>query len=613
MLSDKFQSLDAVVVLAYLGVTFLVGIYAHRIWRADHQSDEEYYLAGRRVPAWVNGISYAATAINADVAPLYCGMAAVIGLPVAWFYLSRFGLAWLLVAMLFAVRWRQLKIRTGPEFYALRFGGRGAKFTRIYTAIFTVAINIIPWIGAGLLGTHLILAPILDVKAKVVSLAVVAPLVAVYVWVSGYAGVLATDVFQAFVIVAASIALLVAVLVNAGGPTGLSELIAAAHPQEYHEILSAVPVRGHEIMGPLLVLAWLIVPTIGRGGSVDVDGQRIFSCPTPREAAKVTIWGQAAMFVILLLMTLPVLGVLAKYPQLYHATRTQREQAYGLMLSEYLPHGVLGLAMAGVLASVMSTISGLLNYGSQTIVNDVLRQIFVGAKVLDPERAGSVWVGRAVVLVLLACGIGVMFASDSLFRIAVVISGMFASSAAFYWAQWWWWRINFWSWVAAMIGGPIVYFSLGWLLPFWPWWQQQLMASEVSADAMTMLQAIMSIALTTGFWIVVTLLTPPEDPATLAQFYLQGRPMGAWNPVRRRLLDSGVPVPVLPRGLLAGGVVAAMVGATSISLMVLGLSQLYVGGFVVGLTFLAAACVGGVVFYFLFNWQMLRLQADRDA
>ncbi|MFO0791371.1 MAG: hypothetical protein U0805_18070 [Pirellulales bacterium] len=610
MPTHPFHTLDAVVVVVYLGITFIVGVLAHRFWRSSPASDEEYYLAGRRVPAWVNGISYAATAINADVAPLYCGLAAVIGLPVAWYYLSRFSLAWLIVAMLFAARWRQLGIRTGPEFYALRFGGRGARFVRVYTALFTVAINIIPWIGAGLLGTHKILAPVMGYELKDRTLLFVAPLVAIYVWVSGYAGVLATDVFQAFVIIAASLVLMVEVVVVAGGPTGLTQQILSAHPQEYSEILSATPVRGHEIMGPLLVLAWLVIPTIGRGGSVDVDGQRILSCPTPREAAKVTIWGQVAMFAILLLMTLPVLGILARHPELYHASRGQREQVYGIMLAEYLPHGLLGLALAGVLASVMSTISGLLSYGSQTLVNDVLRQVFVNSRALDPERASSVWIGRIVVLVVLALGVCVMYSTDSLFGIAVFISGMFGASAAFYWAQWWWWRINLWSWVAAMVGGPTVYIILGRLLPHWPWWQAQLAANEANIDAMTMFQAIMAMSLTTCLWVIVTLVTPPEDSDTLERFYTTARPMGAWAPVRRRIIEAGRPVPNLPSGLFLGGLATAILGTVSIAATILGLSQLYVGAYLLAATLLIVAIVGGLVFRTAFNWHMHRLEAD---
>jgi SSS family solute:Na+ symporter len=610
---------DFLVIAVYLAATLVIGLWAHRLWRSGPEDEESYYLAGRRVPALMNGVSYAATAINADVAPLYCGMAAVIGLPVAWFYLSRFGLAWMIVAMLFAARWRQLNIRTGPEFYALRFGGRGARFVRIYTALFAVAVSMVPWIGAGLLGTHKIMQPVLGVESKWATLACVVPLVAGYVWVSGFAGVLITDVFQSAVIVVASAALLIAVLVNVSGPTELAEAIKTAHPAEHGEILSTLPVPGHEILGPMLVLAWLIVPTIGRGGSVDLDGQRIFSCRTAREAAKVTIWGQLAMFVMLLLITLPVLGMLAKHPDLYHATRGNREQVYGLMLVEYLPPGVLGLVVAGALASVMSTISGYLNYGSQTVVNDVLRQIFPNAAILDPRHPRVLWVGRVITLVILLAGVWVMYASDSLFRIAMVISGMFAASAAYYWAQWWWWRANLASWVAAMVGGPAIYFLLDRLLPQLAWWNAQLAAGEAAIDAMAMLHAMIAIVLTTMLWVVVALVTKPESQDTLTSFYRRARPLGWWEPVRRMIAAEALdqssasatpPLLVEPRFLLLGGLGVAVVGAAWIAAGVLGVSQLTVGNWTVAAGLLIAAAAGGLAFRYLFDWHMNRLEAD---
>ena len=39
--------------------------------------------------------------------------------------------ALLLAAILFAVRWRQMGIRTGPEFFHLRIGA-GNRFARVY-------------------------------------------------------------------------------------------------------------------------------------------------------------------------------------------------------------------------------------------------------------------------------------------------------------------------------------------------------------------------------------------------------------------------------------------------------------------------------------------------
>lgn len=601
---------DCIVIAMYLVLTLVVGVSAHRIWRTTGDSEEDYYLAGRRVPAWVNGASYAATAINADVAPLYCGLTAVIGLPVAWFYLSRFGLAWMLVALLFAVRWRQLGVRTGPEFYALRFGGRGARLVRIYTALFAVAVNMIPWIGAGLLGTHKILEPAIGVESKVLTLACIVPLVAGYVWVSGFAGVLATDVFQSIVIVAASAVLLAAVLLRFDGPASLDAALAAAHSGEHAEIVSVLPWPDHEVLGPWVVLAWLIVPTLGRGGNVDLDGQRIFSCRNAREAAKMPLWGQAFMFVMLLLITLPVLGMLAERPELYHASPAEREKVYGMMLVEYLPAGVLGFVVAGVLASVMSTISGYLNYGSQTIVNDVLRPLFPGARQLDPRHPTSLWIGRVATLAILACGVGVMFAADSLFRIAAIISGAFAASATFFWAQWWWWRVNLASWVVAMIGGPAVFLLVGAIAPQWDAWREHSAASEAGADAMLMLQAVIAMAVTTCLWVITALVTSPESDDTLVDFYRRARPLGWWEPVRRLAAQRYGETEMPPRRLLAGGTAAACVGAAWVALAVLGLSQLVVGRWAVAGGLIAGAIGAGVVFRSLFNWHLARMGAD---
>ncbi|HMP08676.1 MAG TPA: hypothetical protein PJ982_20205, partial [Lacipirellulaceae bacterium] len=96
-MQPRRQSADVAVLVVYLAATLSLGLWARRLLGAARENEESYYLAGRRVPAWVNGISYAATAINADVAPLYCGLAVVIVLPVAWFYVSRFALAWMIV------------------------------------------------------------------------------------------------------------------------------------------------------------------------------------------------------------------------------------------------------------------------------------------------------------------------------------------------------------------------------------------------------------------------------------------------------------------------------------------------------------------------------------
>lgn len=626
---DGTRTIDAIVVALYLIVSFGVGIFASRLLGrgsktddatksvADKTTDNEeaYYLAGRRIPGWMNGISYAVTAMNADVAPAYCGMAVVVGLPIAWFYLPRFALGWMIAAMLFAVRWRQLGVRTGPEFYALRFNRASSRFVRVYSAIFAVAVNMAPWIGAGMLGVHQIFGPVFGIEDKVTTLSLILPVLVLYVWTSGFAGVLITDVLQSLIIVGANVLLLIMVFNDFGGPAGLSEALQAAHPENQADILSATPVWGHRILAPIVVLAWFIVPTVGKGGSVDLEGQRLFSCRNDREAAKMGVWAEIALFAMLLLLTLPALGALANHPELYLADSAGREKAYGLLLEDYLPVGLLGIALAALLASVMSTIDSHLNYGAQTLVNDVLRQIWPNAKWLDPSDKRTLWIGRLSMLVILAGGIAVTYNATSLISIAIVLGGMFGSTAAFYWGQWWWWRVNFWSWLTAIGGGPIVYFTLGYGLSLWPWWAEQVAASPAQSEVMSMLQAVIAMLLTTTLWIAATLATKPESMETLTAFYKQARPMGLWGPVRHAVQadpefdNSQLP----PTGLLVGGLGVSVLGAAWISAGVLGLSQLAVGQWLPGTGLLITAILGGLIFRQAFAWHMQRMDALGDS
>ncbi|MEM8864251.1 MAG: sodium:solute symporter [Planctomycetota bacterium] len=636
------SSIDKGIVVLYLVLSFAVGLLASRfLSRRGKQTEaqqglgerrpaaddsaadneEEYYLAGRRIPGWMNGISYAITAMNADVAPTYCGFAVVVGLPIAFFYLPRFALAWMIAAMLFAIRWRQLGVRTGPEFYAIRFDKTRSRFVRVYSALFAVTVNMIPWIGAGMLGVHKIFSPLfseidataasLGVEPKVVTLSIILPILVIYVWASGFAGVLITDILQSLIIVAANVILLALVLQQFGGPTGLATAIEQARPAESGEILAAWPAWGHRVLAPMVVLMWLIVPTVGRGGSVDLEGQRIFSCRSDRDAAKMNVWAVGSLFGILLLLTLPALAVIANHPEMYLAEPGIRETAYSLLLGDYLPVGLLGIALAALLASVMSTIDSHLNYGAQTLVNDVLRQIAPQASWLRPGSGSALWTGRLLMLVILGCAIIVTYNADSLIGIAITLGGMYGAVATLYWGQWWWWRVNFWSWLTAMVGGPVVYLTLGWALSQWPWWAEQAAASESAAQGMAMLQAAIGMGLTFVAWVTVTVLTKPEAADTLKHFYRVARPMGIWGPIREACLaeaDADWSPP--PSGLLMGGLAVAMLGATWISAAVIGLGVLCVGRYGEAAAYLGVAIVGGLGFRTAFNWHLQRMDAS---
>ena len=599
--------LDAGILIGYLLLSLGIGLIANKILKSSTKNEEGFFLAGRKMPGWLNGISFAVTAMNADVAPAYVGMAVVVGLPVCWFYMSRFGIGVLLAGLLFYARWRNLGVQTGPEFFALRFGGKGAGFVRMYTASFSVVFGMIPWIGAGLLGVHMIFSPFFGIEDKLVTLMILLPVLFVYVSISGFAGVLITDFVQTIVILLSSLILCGMVLFEFGGPSGLAENLMLARPEKFPEILSVIPQSGHRVLGPLMIFGWFIITTLGFGGNVSFEGQRVISCKSTKEAVKVSLWGQIMLFAMLLLITLPALGAIINHPELYDAGPAEREAVYGMMISEFLPVGFRGIALAALAAAVMSTISSHLSYGSQTIVNDVLHPLFKGI-----SSARGVWLGRGVMFFMLAASVVVVYHSKSLVDIAITVSGLFGSIALLGWAQWWWWRINIRSWLSANIFGPVIYFGLGYILTNFEWWQGQIAKGETVQQQMGILQALIALVLNTSLWILVTLLTKPEDMNILKSFYLKANPMGYWAPVRKCLEKEGHRFE-RPKGLMAGGLGATLVGFVWICLLVMAISKLYVGEYVVASIMLVSSAGIAYLFKKLFNWHVDRLEIPHIA
>jgi len=596
------RTVDLVVVLIYLACTFTIGIFASRLLHRNRKTTEDYFLAGRGMKGWVTGISLSLAAVNADVAPLYVGMGAAMGLSVCWFYLSRFTIGWLIIATLFAVKWRQIGIATGPEFFSLRFHGTGGKFVRVYSSLYALFIGMIPWIGAGLLGLHMIVGPIFGIENKLVTISIVVPIILAYVWISGFAGILVVDVFLGVVIFLANIALLIIILSHFGGPSGLAAAITKVHGALADNIMNPLPQTGSAILTPMVVGAWMLLSTLGIGGNVGAEGQRVISCRDNKEAAKMAVWAEITLFMILLSLTLPALGAIINHPELYRAAPAQREQAYGMLLADFLPKGVLGLALAAIVASVMSTVSSFLNYGSQTFVNDVY-----GTLMGKPKESQAVWLGRFFMLVIIAVSLLVVFFSNSLIGIAVVLVGLFGSTALIGWAQWWWWRINFRSWVTANIAGPVVYFSLSFILGKIDWWQQQATQVESVRQQMQMYQAVISMIITTSAWVLVAFLTKPEDMELLKSFYRKARPLGLWGPVRRAIeAEEGRKIES-PKLLIPAGLFVTFLGAVWLILSVISLSVLFVGKWKTGGICGVIAIIFAISFKYAFRWHIDRM------
>jgi len=572
--------LDYAVMAAYMVVLLVMGALLRRRAGTDMES---YFLAGRKMPGWLNGCSYAATCLNADVAPAYTGMTVMTGTFICWWYLSRFGLALMIGAVLFAVFWRRLALMTSPEFYELRFGGRAALTVRTWVALRSAFVAVVAWTGAGLLGMHKVAEPTLG-WGLWTTFAVVLPIILFYVLLSGYVGVVISDFFQTLVIIAASLVLLWVVLADFGGPAGLgAALVASFGP----DVVSWRPPLSHELLGVLGVVAWTVGTAVGYGGdaapmSGAMEGQRILSSRDGREAAKMYVWTQVILFFMLLTITLPALGAMVRWPGLRDGT-INRELAYGMLLAAYLPAGMLGLAVSGILASIMSTVSSNMNFGAQVFLNDVYRRSIAPAA---SDRHYLI-VGRLVATAIVGLAMIVASTAENVIDIAVFMLGLSSAELTANWAQWWWWRFNGRARLAASFGGPLIFLFNQYVL-----FRTIIDAGEATAYVVV----LTSMAATCVLWVVVALVTRPEPDEKLIEFYRRARPMGAWGPIAKKAGVPAVGWPPVARGFGIAAVGALMVGGAIIALSLAYVARWDVAGVAVAVSLLA-----GLVFrrYFI--------------
>ncbi len=548
--------LDYALMSLYILLLLGMGLYYRRF---AHQNMENYFLGGRRLKGWMSGTSYAVTCMNADVAPAYCGMTVITGTFICWWYLSRFGLALMIGGLLFAVCWRRLKIFTSPEFYELRFGGHPAVLMRGWVALRSAFIAVVAWTGAGLLGLTKVSEALLG-WSRFETFLLVVPIILIYVVLSGYMGVVVSDLIQTAIMIVSSLVLMGLVWAEFGGPSGLYDALTV---QFGTGVVSWHPPMSHEMLGVVGIIAWTMGTAIGYGGDVApmagaMEGQRLLSCRNTREATRMYVWTEVVLFLMLAVLTLPALGAMVKWPGLHDGT-LDKELAYGLLLGHYLPSGVLGLALVALLASIMSTVDSNMNFGAQVFINDVYRRFLKRGA----ELAHYMNIGRVVMVVIMGLSLAVALSAKNVIDIAVFMLGLSSAELSANWGQWWWWRFNGQARLAASFGGPLI-FLINKYLVFAYW-------IDAGQDT-SYVVVLTSIAVTCLLWIAVALSTEPEPEEKLLEFYRAARPMGWWGPIAAQAgVESAGASPIV-RGL---GI--ALLGAVAVGGGIIGFSGLYVG------------------------------------
>jgi Na+/proline symporter len=515
---------DYLVTAAAIGLLLGSGFWFSR---RGGRSMTAFVLGNRSLPWWLGGSAMVAGSSNVD-SPLHqSGKVMRDGLPGAWFYWSQV-VGQSFAAVAFARLWRRTGLNTVVEFYELRYARPGGVVVRIWSAWYTSFIEGTLQLALGLVAMLKLCtvllgasAPLLiggvGVPVEVVILVMGVALALAYSTAAGLLGVVAGDLLEFLFALAGSYTLVFVVYRAVGGPAGLESGLAGLGRAD---ALEFAPEFG------VALIVYVLVQPLAMACGTSTTNQRYLAIRDEREAMFSGVWRVVNHF---FLRTWPwyICGLAALV--LFAGRDVPRENAYPLLVREYLPAGVRGLLFAAFAVAFMSSVGSLMHASGAVFTNDLYRPYLARGRSERHYVAAS----RLAMIAFAAVSITIALFSSHILGLLQFFMKMVAAVGVVWLLRWFWWRVNAWADLAAQLGAlPVALFYehgpghawvaglAGWLGPARP-------------DDHFGASCVLSVGTTTLLWIVVMYLTPPEPLAKLCEFYRRVRPYGWWGPVAR--------------------------------------------------------------------------------
>lgn len=478
---------------------------------------ESYFLGGRRMHWLALAMSGSVSTFDITGTMWIVSMLFILGMKSLWIHWMW---GWMMGAfcMAYMGKWvRRSNVMTGAEWMITRFGDdRGGKIARTAYALMAV-ITLASFIGYAFQGIGKFASVYLPLSPTACALLIIG-ITTLYVVLGGLYSVVVTDVIQTVILTLASI-LIAGVAFYHLSPETLHNLLPkgweSLNPGWRLPELAGTADSQYQWFGAL-VMVWVLKGVLlNAGGPAQMyDFQRFLAARDEKDAAKigavwslflVVRWGMAMAIVLLALA-----GI---------ADVHDPEKVMPLVLQQYLPPGIRGIVIAGLLAAFMSTFSSTVNSGASYIIRDFWQPYFRP----DAGEKALVRSGYVATLGIVVLGMLIGFQAGSITQIwSWMMMALGAGVVMPNVLRWYWWRLNGWGYAAGTLAG--ILFSL--VALFFP---------ELPIYVVFPIITAASLAAS----IIVSLTGPAVEPEILANFFKTVRPFGLWKPVKEQLMQSG--------------------------------------------------------------------------
>jgi Na+/proline symporter len=278
-------------------------------------------------------------------------------------------------------------------------------------------------------------------------------------------------------------------------------------------------------------------PTAGYGM------QHVLSTRSPREAALENWWMSIVQLVprFLMITGIAVLGLVYFSPEVKEMfaemiaagkePKFDFEKILPHVIAGYVPVGLVGILLAGLLAAFMSTFDSTINAGAAYIVNDVYKRY------ISPNSSQKTYVrlGYASTIALLIIGILVGLRMQSIDQVTKwIAAALYGGYVIPNLLKWHWWRFNGYGYFAGMLAGVAGGLLFSKLIP--PLVERLPAAFGLLPPALLSFPFIIAVSALAS--VIVCLKTPPEKDDVLESFYRTVRPWGFWKPVYQSMLEK---------------------------------------------------------------------------
>jgi len=362
---------------------FIVGFYLDR----KKKSAADLFLGGRSLKWWQIGFSI----FSANAGPMMLVGFASIGFTQGVVGSNFEWLAWiflLLLAMVFIPHYLATKISTMPQFLLVRYGKRSYNFFTIYSLISILVV----WLGGSLYAGGLLISQIFDCTL-LQAMVVVAGIATSFTAFGGLKAVVRTGIFQSLIIILSSIILTYLSFKKIGG---VQQFIHGA-PSSYWHLFR--PASDREYSWVAIVLGYPVV-AIFYWCTDQTIVQKVLAAKSIKEGQYGAFFVAALKIIMPFIFIFPGIMCFVLFKDI-----AKPDDAYITLVKQLMPHGLLGLCIAALIAALIDTVASALNSFSTVFTLDVVSRV----RKLNTRQ--SRFTGRVVTVVaaVLALFIAVLY------------------------------------------------------------------------------------------------------------------------------------------------------------------------------------------------------------